>query len=69
MGVIIMIRNKQVKKSISIGQVSIQGVDGMTQQPQLPDAVLQKIMNSLALSIARKIVAESAETLQALEIA
>ena len=64
-----MRRNKQVKKSISIGQVSTQGVNGMTQQSQLPEEVLQKIMESLALSIAKKIVAESAETLQLPETA
>lgn len=62
-------KHKQVKKSISIGQASIQGVNGMTQQPELPNDFLQKIMESLALSIAKKIVAESAETLQLPETA
>ena len=64
-----MARYKQTNKSISIGQVSTQGVDGMTQQPELPNDFLQKIMESLALSIAKKIVAESAETLQLPETA
>ncbi|MDF2537131.1 MAG: hypothetical protein K0S76_152 [Herbinix sp.] len=55
-------KHNQVKKRISIGQANKE-VNGMPQQPELPNEFLQKIAESLALSIARKIVAESAEAL------
>lgn len=55
--------HKRNSKHISIGyDTSGQGVKG-NMDIKIPDELLQKITESLALSIARKIVSESAEAL------
>lgn len=61
-------RHKQNNRRISIRyNANGQGVKGM--EVKLPDDILQKIAETLALNIARKIVAESAEAIQIPETA
>lgn len=62
-------RHKQNNRRISIGyNANGQGVKG-TMEVKLPEELLQKIAETLALNIARKIVAESAEAIQIPETA